>query len=97
MVHFKIKRHTKLKKLMEAYCLRQGLVLAQVRFLFDGARLRDTQTPDELDMEDDDVIDAMPSATVIAPQAGAAGNSAASRRESAAVAAEAPPPPPLPI
>ena len=31
----------------------------QIRFLFDGNRLRDNQTPDELEMEDDDVIDAM--------------------------------------
>lgn len=59
IVHFKIKRKTVLKKLMEAYCQRQSLQLDQIRFLFDGARLRDNQTPDELDMEDDDVIDAM--------------------------------------
>jgi small ubiquitin-related modifier len=31
----------------------------QIRFLFDGNRLRENQTPDELEMEDDDVIDAM--------------------------------------
>ena len=31
----------------------------QIRFLFDGQRLRENHTPDELDMEDDDVIDAM--------------------------------------
>lgn len=59
IVHFKIKKKTQLKKLMEAYCARQSLQMDQIRFLFDGNRLRDTQTPDELDMEDDDVIDAM--------------------------------------
>jgi small ubiquitin-related modifier len=59
VVHFKIKRKTALKKLMEAYCQRQSLQLDQIRFLFDGTRLRDTHTPEELDMEDDDVIDAM--------------------------------------
>ena len=60
IVHFKMKKKTKLKKLMEAYCARQSLQMDQIRFLFDGNRLRgDTQTPDELAMEDDDVIDAM--------------------------------------
>ena len=57
-MHFKIKKKTQLMKLMEAYCARQSLQMEQIRFLFDGNRLRDTQTPDELDMEDDDVIDA---------------------------------------
>jgi small ubiquitin-related modifier len=59
IVHFKIKKKTQLKKLMEAYCARQSLQMEQIRFLFDGNRLRDSQTPDELEMEDDDVIDAM--------------------------------------
>ena len=58
-VHFKMKKKTQLKKLMEAYCARQSLQMEQIRFLFDGNRLRDSQTPDELEMEDDDVIDAM--------------------------------------
>ena len=30
-----------------------------VRFHFDGSRLRESQTPSELDMEDGDSIDAM--------------------------------------
>jgi len=59
IVHFKIKKKTQLRKLMEAYCARQSLQMDQIRFLFDGNRLWDAQTPDELDMEDDDVIDAM--------------------------------------
>ena len=59
IVHFKIKKKTQLKKLMEAYCARQSLHMDQIRFLFDGNRLREVQTPDELEMEDDDVIDAM--------------------------------------
>ena len=59
IVHFKIKRKTQLKKLMEAYCNRQSLQMDQIRFLFDGNRLRETQSPDELEMKDDDVIDAM--------------------------------------
>ena len=31
----------------------------QIRFLLDGNRLRENQTPDELEMQDDDVIDAL--------------------------------------
>ena len=58
IVHFKMKRKTQLKKLMETYCNHQSLQMDQIRFLFDGNRLRETQSPDELEMEDDDIIDA---------------------------------------
>jgi small ubiquitin-related modifier len=57
--YFKLKWKTRLQKLMEAYCERQSLQLDQMRFLFDGNRVRDDQTPEDLEMEDDDVIDAM--------------------------------------
>eukprot|EP01135_Chromosphaera_perkinsii_P007295 Nk52_evm1s756 gene=Nk52_evmTU1s756 len=58
-VHFKIKKTTSLKKLMEAYCSRQGLSSTGVRFLFDGERLNENSTPKEHDMEDGDAIDVM--------------------------------------
>ncbi|KAJ3041332.1 Small ubiquitin- modifier 1 [Rhizophlyctis rosea] len=58
-VYFKIKAKTQLKKLMATYCERQGKQPNQVRFLYDGVRLTETQTPEELGMEDDDVIDVM--------------------------------------
>lgn len=45
-VFFKIKRSTKLEKLMTAFCERQGKSLNSVRFLFDGARVQPTDTPD---------------------------------------------------
>jgi hypothetical protein len=44
-VFFKIKRTTALKKLMDAFCDRQGKMPNQVRFLFDGARVQPTDTP----------------------------------------------------
>ncbi|KAK7320356.1 hypothetical protein VNO77_29764 [Canavalia gladiata] len=56
---FRIKRSTHLKKLMNAYCDRQSVDINSVAFLFDGRRLRAEQTPDELEMEDGDEIDAM--------------------------------------
>ncbi|KAG6748699.1 hypothetical protein POTOM_048632 [Populus tomentosa] len=58
-VFFRIKRSTQLKKLMNAYCDRQSVEFNSIAFLFDGRRLRGEQTPDELDMEDGDEIDAM--------------------------------------
>ncbi|KAJ8432152.1 hypothetical protein Cgig2_006854 [Carnegiea gigantea] len=58
-VFFRIKRSTQLKKLMNAYCDRQSVELNSIAFLFDGRRLRAEQTPEELEMEDGDEIDAM--------------------------------------
>ncbi|KAJ0768643.1 putative Ubiquitin-like domain-containing protein [Helianthus annuus] len=58
-VFFRIKRSTQLKKLMNAYCDRQSVELNAIAFLFDGRRLRAEQTPDELEMEEGDEIDAM--------------------------------------
>lgn len=45
-VFFKIKRSTKLEKLMTAFCERQGKTLNSVRFLFEGQRVQPTDTPD---------------------------------------------------
>ncbi|MCJ1259905.1 hypothetical protein MMC24_007744 [Lignoscripta atroalba] len=56
-VFFKIKRTTALKKLMDAFCDRQGKTPASVRFLFDGARVNPTDSPDSLDMQDGDTLE----------------------------------------
>ncbi|KAG4112081.1 hypothetical protein ERO13_D13G141600v2 [Gossypium hirsutum] len=58
-VFFRIKRSTQLKKLMNAYCDRQSVDFNSIAFLFDGRRLRVEETPDELEMEEGDEIDAM--------------------------------------
>jgi hypothetical protein len=47
-VHFKIKRTTQLRKLMDAYCERQGKQPGTVRFMFEGERLNENQTPAEV-------------------------------------------------
>ncbi|CAG8528667.1 2786_t:CDS:2 [Paraglomus occultum] len=52
-VFFKIKRTTQLKKLMEAYCERQGKAMASVRFLYDGERIQAHHTPAEADGQRD--------------------------------------------
>ncbi|XP_031575175.1 small ubiquitin-related modifier 3-like [Actinia tenebrosa] len=57
VVHFKIKKKTPLRKLMNAYCDRQGLVKGQLRFQFDGNPINDDDTPETLEMEEDDCID----------------------------------------
>uniref|UniRef100_A0A671PSL7 Small ubiquitin-related modifier n=1 Tax=Sinocyclocheilus anshuiensis TaxID=1608454 RepID=A0A671PSL7_9TELE len=57
VVQFKIKRHTPLSKLMKAYCERQGLTMRQIRFRFDGQPINETDTPAQLEMEDEDTID----------------------------------------
>lgn len=44
---------------MDAYCQRQGLTSGNVRFLFDGERLHETQTPSQLNMENGDEIDVL--------------------------------------
>ncbi|XP_034868145.1 small ubiquitin-related modifier 2-like, partial [Mirounga leonina] len=56
-VQFMIKRHTPLSNLMKAYCERQGLSMSQIRFRFDGQPINETDTPAQLEMEDEDIID----------------------------------------
>ncbi|KAL2154146.1 hypothetical protein VTH82DRAFT_2822 [Thermothelomyces myriococcoides] len=56
-VFFKIKRTTKLEKLMTAFCERQGKALSSVRFLFEGQRVQPTDTPDTLEMQDGDTLE----------------------------------------
>ena len=50
-VFFKIKRTTALKKLMDAFCDRQGKSRTSVRFLFDGVRVNETDSPDSVSLD----------------------------------------------
>ncbi|KAI9015413.1 SMT3 suppressor of mif two 3-like 1 [Hyaloraphidium curvatum] len=50
------KRTTQLKKLMDAYVAKTGVDPTAIRFLYEGQRLQPGQTPDELSMEDEDII-----------------------------------------
>ncbi|CAK5277940.1 unnamed protein product [Mycena citricolor] len=58
-VFFKIKRSTKLSKLQGAYANKVGKDVGSIRFLYDGSRISDDDTPATLDMEDNDTIDVM--------------------------------------
>lgn len=57
VVQFKIKRHTPLRKLMNAYCDRAGLSMQVVRFRFDGSPINENDTPTSLEMEEGDTIE----------------------------------------
>ncbi|KAJ3806523.1 small ubiquitin-related modifier [Lentinula lateritia] len=58
-VFFKIKRVTPLRKLLGAYATKVGKEPHTIRFLYDGARINDSDTPESLEMEDNDTIDVM--------------------------------------
>lgn len=47
-VFFKIKRSTKLEKLMKAFCERQGKDLKSARFLFEGTKVQGDDTPERV-------------------------------------------------
>jgi small ubiquitin-related modifier len=47
-VLFKIEGSTKVRKRMRTFCQHQGKDLATVRFLYDGERIKEEQTPDEV-------------------------------------------------
>ncbi|KAH0517685.1 Small ubiquitin-related modifier 1 [Microtus ochrogaster] len=57
-IHFKVKMTTQLKKLKETYCQRQGVPSNSLKFLFEGQKIADNHTPEELEMEEEDVIEA---------------------------------------
>ena len=47
-IFFKCKPTTPLSKLMHAFCQRQGVAIQSVRFLFDGTRINEHQTPSDV-------------------------------------------------
>lgn len=56
-VFFKIKYHTPLKRLIDAYCKKQGINPLTVRFSYDGELISGDKTAEQMGMEDQDVID----------------------------------------
>lgn len=57
-VVFKVKRTTKMKRVLQAFCDRKGWQAGQVRFAFDGQRVDEEMSPEDLGMESNDCIDA---------------------------------------
>ncbi|KAH8738723.1 hypothetical protein FG386_000514 [Cryptosporidium ryanae] len=56
---YRIKKKTKLQKLMNSYCQRTGQNESSIRFLFEGERLRPEMTAEEAELQEGDLIDAM--------------------------------------
>jgi len=56
-LHFKVKMTTQMGKLKKTYSERQDIPVHSLRFLFDGRRINDDETPKALEMENDDVIE----------------------------------------
>lgn len=54
---FKIKGHTRMQKVIDAYCKSNGIDPAYRRFMADGHRVQKDDTPQSLEMEDEDVVD----------------------------------------
>ena len=67
-VCFKMKKTIKLRKLMQTYCARNGYPQKSIRFLYEGEEIRESDTPQDLKMEDGDMIE-----TMIAQRGGRAG------------------------
>jgi hypothetical protein len=57
---YRLKENTRLQELMDAFCIAAECKMDDIHFLFDGAWLRDNQTPRELNMEDGDEIGTLP-------------------------------------
>ena len=57
LTQFKIKKETKLGKVMNAYAQKMGVALDSIRFFFDGRPIDKDSTPKMMEMENDDQID----------------------------------------
>jgi small ubiquitin-related modifier len=56
-VHFRVKAATSLLRLKRSYCNKMGFQVNELRFVFDGHRITDMDTPKSLGMINDDVIE----------------------------------------
>ena len=56
-IHFRVKQTTQMGKLKKSYSERVGVPVTSLRFLFDGRRINDDESPSALEMEQDDVIE----------------------------------------
>jgi len=56
-VHFRVKATTSLSRLKRSYCSKLGFQVEELRFVFDGHRITDDDTPKKLGMINDDVIE----------------------------------------
>ena len=56
-VHFRIKKGATFDKLKKSYSQRINVPLTELRFLFEGRRIGDQDTPETMEMEEEDVVE----------------------------------------
>ncbi|KAL5236243.1 hypothetical protein ACI65C_003653 [Semiaphis heraclei] len=56
-VHFRLKAEVEMIRMKKAYCKKLGHEVGEIRFVFDGLRITDSDTPKSLGLVDDDVIE----------------------------------------
>ncbi|XP_039297003.1 small ubiquitin-related modifier-like isoform X2 [Nilaparvata lugens] len=56
-IHFRVKMTTQMGKLKKSYSDRVAVPASSLRFLFDGRRISDEDTPKQLEMTNDDIIE----------------------------------------
>jgi len=56
---FKIKKTTKMSKVFSTYAQRKGVQVGSLRFLLDGERIKEGDTPKTLELEENDQVDCM--------------------------------------
>lgn len=56
-VTFKVKPDTAFHKIFGAYANQKGIDVKSLHFFFDGERVKETDTPKMLEMEDEDMLD----------------------------------------
>ena len=57
LIAFVMRRTHPMKKLMKQYSKHIGVEASYLRFLFDGYRIDDTDTPESLQMKENDIIE----------------------------------------
>ncbi|XP_060859950.1 small ubiquitin-related modifier-like [Metopolophium dirhodum] len=56
-VHFRLKLYVSMSRMKRAYAQKLGQNADELRFVFDGHRITDFDTPKSLGMVDDDVVE----------------------------------------
>ena len=56
-IHFRVKHTTQMEKLKKSYSEKVRVPITSLRFLFDGRRINDDETPQALEVKQDDVIE----------------------------------------
>ena len=58
-VFFRVKRTTPLRRVIDGFCKRTGKDPSSMRFLYEGERISEDDTPESLGMENEDLIEAL--------------------------------------